>query len=120
MRVGGVKTWGVAVGLVVGFVLAPAAQANYDPLSSGTTKLILDKGFLASLKKVGVTIGAKAPAKRKGNAIVLPVVGGKSDPTIKKAEIEQEGTIVFQAGNRKVPLRAIELKAKHPPPFGVS
>lgn len=117
MGIGGVKTWGVAVGVVASLLLVPVAQANYDPLSSGTTKLVLDKGLLASLKKVGVTIGAKAPAKRKGNAIVLPVVGGKSDPTIKKAEIEQEGTIVFQAGNRKVPLRSIELKAKHTPLF---
>ena len=117
MEIGGVKTWGIAIGLVVGLLLAPVAQANYDPLSSGTTKLVLDKGFLASLKKVGVTVGAKAPAKRVGSTLVLPVFGGKSDPTIKKAEIEQEGTIVFQAGNRKVPLRSIELKAKHTPLF---
>jgi len=93
------------------------AQAAYDPLASGTTKLVLDKGFLASLKKVGVTVGAKSSAKRQGSTLVLPVIGGKSDPTIKKAEIEQEGTIVFQAANRKVPLRKIELKAKHTPLF---
>jgi hypothetical protein len=108
---------GIVIGLIVGLLLAPVAQANYDPLSSGTTKLVLDKGFLASLKKAGVEIGAKAPAKRQGSSLVLPVFGGKSDPTIKKAEIEQEGTIVFQAGNRKVPLRGVELKAKHTPLF---
>jgi hypothetical protein len=113
----GVKTWGIAIGLVAGLLMAPAAQANYDPLASGTTKLVLDKGFLSQLKKVGAKVGAKAPAKLKGNAIVLPVFGGKSDPTIKKAEIEQEGTILFQAGNRKVPLRGIELKAKSTPLF---
>jgi hypothetical protein len=115
--IGGVKTWGIAVGLVASLLLAPIAQANYDPLSSGKTKLALDKAFLASMKKAGVKVVAKAPAKRQGNAIVLPVVGGKSDPTIKKAEIEQEGTIVFQAGNRKVPMRSIELKAKNTPLF---
>ncbi len=115
--VGGVKTLGIAIGLIVSLLLVSAAQANYDPLSSGTTRLVFDKGFLAQMKKVGVTVGTKAPAKRQGNVIVLPVFGGKSDPTIKKAEIEQEGTIVFQAGNRKVPLRSIELKAKHTPLF---
>jgi hypothetical protein len=92
-------------------------QAAYDPIASGTTKLILDKGFLAAAKRVGVKVAAKAPAKLKGQTLILPVSGGKSDPTIKKAEIEQEGTIVFQSGNRKVPLRAIELKAKHTPLF---
>jgi hypothetical protein len=93
------------------------AQAAYDPIASGTTKLLLDKGFLAAAKKVGVKVSAKAPAKLKGSTLILPVSGGKSDPTIAKAEIEQEGTIVFEAGNRKVPLRAIELKAKHTPLF---
>jgi hypothetical protein len=92
-------------------------QAAYDPIASGTTRLVLDKGFLAQAKKAGVKVGAKAPAKLRGSTIVLPVSGGKSDPTIAKAEIEQEGTIVFQAGNRAVPLRAIELKAKHNPLF---
>jgi hypothetical protein len=115
--VGAVKTWGIAIGLVMSLLVASAAQASYDPLSSGTTKLNLDRGFLAQLKKAGVKVGAKAPAKRQGNALVLPVFGGKSDPTIKKAEIEQEGTIVFQAGNRKLPLRDVELKAKSTPLF---
>ncbi|MDX6609575.1 MAG: hypothetical protein QOF85_1500 [Solirubrobacterales bacterium] len=115
--IGRVKTLGIAIGLFGVLLLAPAAQASYDPIASGTTKLVLDKGLLASLKKVGVTVGAKAPAKRQGSTLVLPISGGKSDPTIEKAEIEQEGTIVFAAGNRKVPLRSIELKSKHTPLF---
>lgn len=117
MGIGRVKTLGAAMGLFAILLLAPAAQANYDPIASGTTKLALDKGFLASLKKVGVTVTAKSSAKRQGSTLVLPVIGGKSDPTIKKAEIEQEGTIVFQAGKRTVPLRKIELKTKHTPLF---
>lgn len=117
MGIGRVKTLGAAIGLLAVLLSAPAAQANYDPIASGTTKLTLDKGFLASLKKVGVTVTAKSSAKRQGSNLVLPVSGGKSDPTIKKAEIEQEGTVVFQAGKRKVPLRSIELKAKHTPLF---
>jgi hypothetical protein len=107
----------VVLGTLCLLCIPSLCHAAYDPIATGTTKLILDKGFLASLKKVGVEVGAKAPAKLKGSALILPVSGGKSDPTIKKAEIEQEGTIVFQAGNRKVPLRSIELKAKHTPLF---
>ena len=69
------------------------------------------------MKKVGVKVSAKAPAKLKGTALILPVSGGKADPTIAKAEVEHEGSIVLQAGNRKVPLRSIELKAKKTPLF---
>ncbi len=98
-------------------LLAPSAQAAYDPIGSGTTKLTLDKGFLALLKEQGVTLSAKAPAKSQGKTLIIPVSGGKSDPTTAKAEILQEGSLVFQKGNRKLPLRDIELKAKKTPFF---
>jgi hypothetical protein len=93
------------------------AGAAYDPIGGGTTRLTLDKAFLSSLKKQGVKVSAKAPAKLKGNAITLPVSGGKEDPTTGKGEVTHEGTIVFSKGNRKVPLRSIELKAKKTPLF---
>jgi hypothetical protein len=96
---------------------SPSAQAAYDPIAGGTTKLNLDKGFLSFLKKEGVTLKAKAPAKRQGNSILLPVSGGKEDPTRGKGEVEHEGQIVFAKGNRKLPLREIELKAKKTPLF---
>jgi hypothetical protein len=99
------------------FCLVPCANGSYDPIKGGTTKLNLDPAFLSLLKKNGVAIKAKAPAKLKGKTIFLPVEGGKADPIKAKAEIAQEGTIVFQRGNRKVPLRAIELKAKKTPLF---
>jgi len=102
---------------VSALLLVPAAQATYDPIGSGTTKLNLDKGFLALLKKQGVKLTAKAPAKRQGKTLIIPVSGGKSDPTTAKAEILQGGTLVFQKGNRKLPLRDIELKAKKTPFF---
>lgn len=107
----------LTVALLLALLLSSQAQANYDPIGSGTTKLTLDHGFLAEAKKVGVSISAKAPAKRQGKVIVLPVFGGKADPTIKKAQIEQEGAILFSAAKRKIPLRSIELKAKPTPLF---
>jgi hypothetical protein len=101
-------------------LLAPcagSANAAYDPIGGGTTKLTLDKGFLSFLKREGVTLKAETPAKLKGNSIVLPVSGGKEDPTQGKGEVTHEGQIVFAKGNRKVPLRDIELKAKKTPLF---
>jgi hypothetical protein len=91
------------------------AQATYDPIGAGQTKLTLGKGFVAQMKKQGVEVVAKAPAKLKGNAITLPVSGGILDPTISKAQIEAEGTIVFGKDNRKLPLRNIEAKTKKAP-----
>ncbi len=100
---------------LLGLLLVPGAHANYDPAGSGTTKLILDKGFISSLKREGVMVVAKAPAKLKGNVVVLPVSGGTTDPTLAKGETETEGTVVFESGNRKVPLRNIEVKTKKTP-----
>lgn len=108
---------GLALVALALLCIAPGAGAAYDPIGGGTTKLVLDKAFQSFLNQEGVKITAKAPAKKKGNVLILPVSGGKSDPTISKAELEQEGTIVFEKGNRKVPLRNIELKAKKTPLF---
>lgn len=107
----------LAVAIAALLLLVPSAQAAYDPIGSGTTKLTLDQGFLSLLKKQGVGVKAKAPAKRAGKTILLPVSGGKADPTIAKAEILQEGTIVFVKGSRSLPLRSIELKVKQTPFF---
>lgn len=101
--------------LLLSLCLVPQAKADYDPIGSGTTKLILDKGFLAELRKQGVKVSAKAPAKLKAGAITLPVFGGEIDPTIEKGTIEAEGTIVFSKGSRTLPLRKIEVKAKKAP-----
>jgi hypothetical protein len=98
-------------------VIAPLANATYDPIGSGTTRLTLDSSFLSFLKAEGVTIKAKAPAKRVGRTIVLPVPSGRWDPTLAKGEIEQEGAIVFAKGNGSLPLRKVELKAKRTPFF---
>ncbi len=114
----GIGTTGLMLAFfVLIMALSASAYAAYDPIGGGTTKLTLDKGFLALLKKQGVTLTAKAPAKRQGNVITLPVSGGKEDPTTGKGEVTHEGQIVFAKGKRKVPLRDIELKAKKTPLF---
>ena len=94
---------------------APAAQATYDPLGSGTAKLTLDKRFVSFLKADGITVSASAGAKRKGSAFTLPVVEGNVDPTIGQGEIDTEGTLVFQNDRKRVPLRKVVVKTKHTP-----
>src|SRR5262249_54078797 len=65
----------------------PPAHATYDPLGSGTTKLTLDKGFASFLGRDGITLSAKAGAKKKGTSFTLPVTEGNLDPTLGKGEI---------------------------------
>lgn len=95
--------------------LAPVAQAAYDPLGSGTTKLTLDKAFLSFLNKHGVKLEAKSPAKRKGASISIPVSGGEMDPLIEKGTIEQEGILVFKRGKFSLPFKKLTLKTKTSP-----
>jgi hypothetical protein len=112
-----IGTAGFVLAVILVMAMSGSAFAAYDPIESGTTKLTLDKGLLSFLKKQGVTLTAKAPAKRQGRTLVLPVSGGKEDPVAGKGEVTHEGQIVFAKGNRKVPMRDIELKAKKTPLF---
>lgn len=99
-------------------LLVPSlCRAAYDPIGGGTTKLTFERSFLSTMKKEGIKLSATAPAKLKGSTLILPVEGGKEDPTTGKGEVTHEGTLVFAKGNRKLPLREIELKAKKTPLF---
>lgn len=93
-------------------LLAAAAPAGaaYDPLASGVTKLSLDNSFLTLMKRSGVKLSAVAPAKLQGGVVSFPVTGGKFDPTNARGVVEHEGALVFRAGNRSIPLKALQLK----------
>jgi hypothetical protein len=96
--------------LLLCLALAPSAQADYDPLGSGTTKLALDKGLLALMKENGVRVLALAPAKLKGGVLTFPVSGGKFDPVAAKGTVEHEGALLFKAKGGSLPLRDLQLK----------
>jgi len=96
-------------------VLPGSAHATYDPVGSGTAKLTLDRSFSSFLKRNGITLTAKAGAKRKGPSFTLPVIEGNLDTTIGKGEIDSEGTLLFQSARRKIPLRKIVLRTKSTP-----
>ena len=97
--------------------IAPTAQATYNPLASGTTKLTLAKPFLALLKTNKVKLTAIEGAGLKGAVVSFPVSGGKFDPTTSNGFIEHTGALFFKAGNQKVPLTSLQLKTtqKHAP-----
>jgi hypothetical protein len=93
----------------------PTAQATYDPLGSGQTKLNLDKRFVSFLKADGIALRASAGARGKGKSFVLPVINGNMDPTFGQGEIDTEGALVFQSDRKKVPFRNLVVKTKHTP-----
>lgn len=96
--------------------LTPVAGADYDPLAAGTTTtLTLDKRFARFLRQHRIELLAEHGAERRGRRLVLPVSGGRIDPTSGRGKVEQEGVLVFEHGRRKVPLREIELKAEPTP-----
>jgi hypothetical protein len=90
--------------------LAPSAHAAYEPLSSGSTKLLLDSSFLSALKSQGMSLAVRAPAKLRGSVVSFPVVGGKFDPTSGRGEVEHDGALLFKAGRRNIPMRSLQLK----------
>jgi hypothetical protein len=104
-----------ATGALALLLIAPAAQAAYDPIGSGTTKLVLDERFASFLEQSKVTLSAKAPAKRRGTSISLPISSGNLDPTTGEGEVGQEGTLILQSAKGKVPLRELTVKTKRSP-----
>jgi hypothetical protein len=107
------KTIALAAALCLS--LCTTAQATYNPLGGGTTKITLDKGFVSLLKQHGVRLSAVAPAKLKGNTLTLPVSGGEMDPLNGKGTIGHEGALLFRSAKGKVPFKALTLKAKKTP-----
>jgi hypothetical protein len=101
--------------LCASLFLSTSVKASYDPVAAGTTKLTLDKQFSRLLAKEGVRLIAKAGARRRGQALILPAVGGKVDPEIERAEIENGGTLLFKRGRRRVVIRRIEVKTSREP-----
>jgi hypothetical protein len=106
------KTAIATTALLGALALAPTAQATYDPIGTGQTKLLLDKRFASYLHKSKIKLSARNGAKRKGKKLILPVNGGNVDPVEGRGEIAAEGTLIFQAGHRKVPLRNIRARIK--------
>lgn len=97
--------------------MAPGAQATYDPVGSGSTKITFDQGLLALLKRNGVRLSATGGAAFTGQAVSFPVSGGKFDPSQAKGTVDHDGTLLFRAGTREVPLRGLLLKTtqRHAP-----
>ncbi len=99
----------------LGLVLAPSAQAKYDPLGSGSLKLSLDKRFARFLHEDQVKLTGSEGATRKAGAILLGIDAGHMDPTLGKGQANAAGTLVFSNQRKKVPLREIRVKAKPTP-----
>lgn len=110
------KAAGLLLAALTLALMAPPAEAvEYDPVASGATTFTLAKPFSRLLATHHVSVQARAGAKRKGQAIVLPASGGEFEPLRGTGTVESEGTIVFVAGNRKVPFRDVSFKAKASP-----
>jgi hypothetical protein len=102
--------------LIVAYpAFASEARASYDPVGGGTTKITLDKRFLAFLEQDRIRFEVSAPAQRRGRAVFLPVSGGNLDPTVGKGEIELDGVIALRSARKRVPFRGLTVKTKHSP-----
>lgn len=106
----------IAVLLGVMAAIAPtAAVAAFDPLASGTVSIDLDKRFEGFLRRNDLRLSPLSPAAGNGGRLVLPVSGGKFDPTIDKGTVETSGALAFEGSHRKLPLRDVAVKANHVP-----
>ncbi len=99
-------------------LFAPASQAAYDPVGSGTVKLTLDRSFRSFLKQHGVKLSASAPAKLSAKAASFPTSAGEVDPTLGKGTLEPAGGLVIRAGGKHLALDHLLVKTKRTPLLG--
>ena len=105
-----------SVAALLALAAPPAgAASSYDPLASGSTRIVLDRGFLGLLRSHGVSLAARKGARLAGNVLTLPVSGGEMDPTTGKGTIEHEGVLLFRTAKGSVPFKELTLKAKKTP-----
>jgi hypothetical protein len=90
---------------------APAAAlATYDDVGSGSTRLVLDKGFVSLMQRNGVKLSVRAPAKLKKGVVTFPAVRGKFDPTTGKATVDHDGALILKSKRGFVSLKSLQVK----------
>jgi hypothetical protein len=95
---------------VASLASAVSAQARYDPIGGGSTKLTFAKSFSGLLKANGVKMTATGGATFKAGIATFPVSGGKLEPVAVVGTVEHQGALVFQAGSHSLPLKGLTLK----------
>jgi hypothetical protein len=102
----------LGIGALVFVLLSSAAPASgaYDPVSNGSTTIVFSYGFGHLLREHEVTIEARRGARVRGDRITLPVSGGRLDPVTAKGVVEHAGAVVFRVGNRRLPMKSLQLK----------
>jgi hypothetical protein len=106
------------VSVLLGFVAAQPAQASYDPIGTGVTRLVLDKRFSGFLDRAGVRVATTAGATKRGRALIFPVSGGNADPTSGRGEIDQLGSLSLRGPRGRVQIRKLLVKTTHAPLVG--
>jgi hypothetical protein len=101
---------GLAVTAIGVLAVAQSAEARFDPIADGSTKLTLAKPFVALLKANVVTVKGTTGATYKAGVATFPVSGGKLEPADVVGSIEHEGVLVFAAGAHTLPLKSLVLK----------
>jgi hypothetical protein len=96
--------------VLLGLVFADGAEARYDPIGGGSTRLTLARSFLSLLKANGVSVKATAGAAYRAGVATFPVSGGKLEPVAVVGSVEHEGALVLAAGGHSLPLKSLTLK----------
>lgn len=91
---------------------APFASASPDPVGSGSTQLVVKKGFKKKLSKNKVKLQRLKPGTLKGRTIGLSVNGGSYDPATGQGTLTDSGGFKLKYGKRTVVVKEIEVSTE--------
>lgn len=90
---------------------APFASATSDPVGSGTTKMVVTKGFKNKLNKKKVKLQKLNPGTLKGRTVGLTVTGGEFDPETGQGLVTNNGGFKLKYGKKTVPVQVVEVNS---------
>jgi hypothetical protein len=86
-----------------------AAPAQATKIAGGSTTLMLDRGFAASLKQAKVKVGAEAPAAVHGRRVDLDVSSGDLQLASARGSLKHGGILYFLTARKRALLRDLTL-----------
>jgi hypothetical protein len=95
------------LGAVCALSLLSPAGAAADPVSGGRARLQVSRDFSATLRRAGVRLSARGPARLHGRLLELPVTGGEL--TAGAGQVRLGGGLRLSAGHRGAALSHLVL-----------
>jgi hypothetical protein len=99
-----------AAAILAAMVAPGPAAAVFNPVSGGSTSLVLTKGFKKRLDRKHAKLKPISPTRRAGRTVTLDVANGSLNAVSGAANLDHRGGLKLRANGHRIRLREPDLK----------